>query len=70
MGKYTKEDIVSSPQTLVKFFLEKEKANDDMFDEAYEYYIKKSRHKGRKKHSKTFKRNFNYAKEFYLSAFE
>jgi len=67
MKKYTIKDLENSPRTLSKFFLLQGDAKASMFKDAYEFYIKFSKHKNRKMMSKNFSKCFFDAFNFYKS---
>lgn len=68
MEKPTIEDLKSSPGTLIQFFILQEKAEMEMFNDAYKFYIAFSKHKKRKKNSKKFYKHFIRAMKYYNSA--
>ena len=67
MKKYTIEDLKSSPDTLKKFFLLQGKADLSMFNDAYEFYLKMSTSKWKKKSKKKFTKYFLESMNFYNS---
>jgi len=65
MKKYTIQDLENSPSTITKFFVLQGKAELNMIDDAYEFYVKFSTHNREK--GKTFTKKFIKSMDFYNS---